>query len=1006
MNNKNNYHITPSLRQGEKYNSYQKKIGKTFNKSSSWVEGFTSQFNPFFQTSNQDKLSKTQLTQQTKNVLNETQTILNDSNSSLSELKQIYQDTLTKYNNLMKEVNGESTNYVTRVGSKNPYLNKVVRFTSGHICYVTNQGVVKYIPTMEVWQGLIDNGCGSYNYIELSIPFLDTYWTPGIPIATNPQLISGTTMTLGQGCGNEGSNVFVNKLVTNPTTSYLGCYNNLQPVTYIQFSPTTMTSTNSVNGYTTNASSIYNNYNETYGPWCAFDGNVNTWWHTLVESGYTYNSTTGVYEGDNSIPYTDSTGTLQTVKGEFLQLNLPSATVLTKYELQGRPGMPERDPNTWYILGDKANGEGWWLVDYQSNVSLNGQLTSFTIPNTTAYGYYIILVTQVGCPTCSSTNDRYCLQIATWNLYTSNASSSNNPAMTQASSDYITYDQCSQYAIENGYTTFGLQNAQSDGTGLCMVSNDATQPQMYGQAYGYPATNLWSSYTNNGVSAVLNNYGSLQVLNSSNAAVYSSPAINANPANYLGCYQDGGTRALPDSVGNYAFNYDLTSCSQAASSGGYQYFGVQAYGWTGGGGQCFLGNDVSQATSYGKASNCQTLSDGTPVGGGWSNAVYSVNPSTGSNYYLILQDDGNMCIYRGTGPTDNQGLIWATNTNGKQQDPNPLYSATKGKTGVNYMVSGDTLNVNEFIGSTDGSMYLMMMPGGDIELNTSTKSSSCSTYSGKNVGGQNSNAVYQIDQPGYKSIMGQVGFIDEDSVLYTYPSTNVKYTNDYTKINNMDSGGNDIPGAAFSNANVDQCKSTCNQNAECAGFVFDNQNNICWPKGSGMYPVGATEIQTGISLYTRNKSPIEPPIGSSDTIKNIDSVQYNSYTKSSSAPPTSTGLANATSYQKQQLSQMQDQLNLLSARITNYTNQFTNESININEQSTNNAAGLNDYLDNMEQTTLDIHNEKRNLSSIDNIEKQVNIQTLQQNYQYMFWTILAGAMILIIINMKKSITPK
>jgi hypothetical protein len=83
-----------------------------------------------------------------------------------------------------------------------------------------------------------------------------------------------------------------------------------------------------------------------------------------------------------------------------------------------------------------------------------------------------------------------------------------------------------------------------------------------------------------------------------------------------------------------------------------------------------------------------------------------------------------------------------------------------------------------------------------------------------------------------------------------------------------------------------------------------------------------------------------------------------------------------------------------------------NESININDQSTKNAAGLNDYLDNMEQTTLDIHTEKRNLSSIDNIEKQVNIQTLQQNYQYMFWTILAGAMILIIINMKKSITPK
>jgi hypothetical protein len=444
----------------------------------------------------------------------------------------------------------------------------------------------------------------------------------------------------------------------------------------------------------------------------------------------------------------------------------------------------------------------------------------------------------------------------------------------------------------------------------------------------------------------------------------------------------------------------------SALSAGYSYFGIQATNWNGDGmSQCYAGNDVTQATSYGKATNC-VIYDDMPGGGGWSNAVYSTNSSTGSNYFLILQDDGNMCIYRGTGPTDNQGLIWSSNTLGKQQDPNPLFSATKGKYGKNYLVSGNTLNVNEFIGSTDGSMYLMMMPGGNLQLNTSTKQSSCSTVSGKNVGGQFSNAVYQIDQQGYKSAIGKVGFVDGDSVLYTYPSTNVKYTNEYNKIDNMNSIENDLPGASFSNANVDQCKSYCNQNAECAGFVFDNQNNICWPKNSGMYPVGPTQIQTGISIYTRNKSAIQVPVGSSDTVANIDSVQYNNYKKSSSNPPTSTGLANATSYQKQQLSQLQDQLNLLSASITNYTNQFTTESTNINQQSTNNAAGLSDYLDNMVQTSVDIHNETRNLTNIGNIERQVNLQTLQHNYQYMFWTILAGATILIIINMRQNFGPQ
>lgn len=48
----------------------------------------------------------------------------------------------------------------------------------------------------------------------------------------------------------------------------------------------------------------------------------------------------------------------------------------------------------------------------------------------------------------------------------------------------------------------------------------------------------------------------------------------------------------------------------------------------------------------GPASNkgllCSTLTHGLPIG----------------NYFAIMQGDGNLCVYRGTGPADNQGLIW------------------------------------------------------------------------------------------------------------------------------------------------------------------------------------------------------------------------------------------------------------------------------------------------------------------------------------------------------------
>lgn len=31
-------------------------------------------------------------------------------------------------------------------------------------------------------------------------------------------------------------------------------------------------------------------------------------------------------------------------------------------------------------------------------------------------------------------------------------------------------------------------------------------------------------------------------------------------------------------------------------------------------------------------------------------------------YFLIMQNDGNLCTYRGTGPSDNQGLVWESNS--------------------------------------------------------------------------------------------------------------------------------------------------------------------------------------------------------------------------------------------------------------------------------------------------------------------------------------------------------
>ncbi|MFF2551146.1 hypothetical protein ACFVUS_09095 [Nocardia sp. NPDC058058] len=42
-------------------------------------------------------------------------------------------------------------------------------------------------------------------------------------------------------------------------------------------------------------------------------------------------------------------------------------------------------------------------------------------------------------------------------------------------------------------------------------------------------------------------------------------------------------------------------------------------------------------------------------------------PQSGSRAFAILQGDGNFCVYRGTGPSNNQGGVWCSGTSGHSQ---------------------------------------------------------------------------------------------------------------------------------------------------------------------------------------------------------------------------------------------------------------------------------------------------------------------------------------------------
>jgi hypothetical protein len=233
---------SPSLNQGKAFNKFQNKITKNLEKRVERVslkEGFQG-------------LQRNGLTMQTQKVIDKN--TYSSQQQALANLKSEYDSTLAEYQTLSNQIENIATNYVNRSSSNNPYLGKVIQLQGGALFYVTNQGVAKQFDNMEIYTAVSGkNGFPPQGqFITVSIPWSSTYNAPGATIPTNPPLITGTPIQIGQSVGNEGANVYVNTMISNPTTSYKGCYaDNASPpstMTFIGGSPPPPNNAAIVNG--------------------------------------------------------------------------------------------------------------------------------------------------------------------------------------------------------------------------------------------------------------------------------------------------------------------------------------------------------------------------------------------------------------------------------------------------------------------------------------------------------------------------------------------------------------------------------------------------------------------------------------------------------------------------------------------------------------------------------------------------------------------------------------
>jgi len=958
---------SPSLNQGNKFDNYQNKIKKNLEKKNkNFFEGFN----------NLDSLDlkANGLTKQTMNAINQNE-ITYQQQQTLNELTQEYQTTLNQYENLLNQISGTTTGYLNRVNPNNPYLGKTVGFTGGQIAYVTAQGVLKYIPSTAIQQSVNI----PTTVTPLNIPWNNSYSAPGVAIPTTPPLVSGTPVQPGQSLGNEGSNVYVDEfLPSDVSPTYMGCYavnstnNNM---TFIGGTPPPPSG--SLQNGNFNQPQIASNSYQYISSNTAVPG----WdfYAVLIN-----NSTAWGYP----MPYPTGpqAACIQAgqVFGQWIQLN--SGTYTLSFSACGRPGY------------SGANTINVYCVISTSATTPQAAPTVYTFtPPTTAWQSYTTTLNI-------STNGNYALGFYGTINNVNNSTAIQNIQLTSTGSTgggTYTYAQCEQAAINGGYQYFALQNVNtSTSTGYCAVSNSQPAVTQYGLSTVPSKLNVvWSSNTSGqtGNTAILSVSGSLQVINSGGQAVFSTPNSNAQPSNYLGCYGDGPNRAMTGFVTGGSQQYSLQQCQQIAQQQGSTYFGLQN-STSGTNAQCFLSSNLAQTIQYGTAGNCTQVSGGSYSGGGWSNAVYNTNLPQ-SNYVLIINNN-SIVIQRGTSPSDNQGQIWSFSFS--QGQANPQYVATNGIYGQNWISQGQTLAAGDWIGSPNGYAVLQMQSNGNLTLSTFQMQLNCQKMADGNTGGGiGANAAYNMGVTAIPGNIGDLAYIDANSELHSYPSTNQTYSSNYNSITGMNSPGNDISGAAFSGT-PQQCETACNENPNCAGYVTNSSGNYCWPKTSGMYPYSQTgQIDSGYNTFVRTMMPQSPPVGVSQNTNSTDTVTYQNYINGG-AISSNYGLSQATSVQQQQLSQLQSQLNMLAQQITTLNNQYGTGVNVLENQAQQNVTGIGEYLTNLIKTNDNISTvTTMNDGNLQNILSDSDIIVLQKNYSYLVWTILAAGTVLITMNITK-----
>ena len=638
------------------------------------------------------------------------------------------------------------------------------------------------------------------------------------------------------------------------------------------------------------------------------------------------------------------------------------------------------------------------------------------------------------------------------------------------------YDDCKLYAMNKGYKYFGLVNANTSTQKVtCVVGNDKAKITSKGVGYVFNEKVLFTTSSKGSLSALITNEGQIVLLSATNGTGKVGARIPSSVAKNC---QQGGTIRLDNATYGGNCNTQTNTITNKVcqirfaniclkwantSSQSPRFPNVPANNVKG-----KLNDILKTGTSKAQYSPITTIISDY-VGKGLSLFTTGVNnsilgdpaPGCGKNFignyycgatskqlnanengsitmdcndvistcqfFLILQDDGNMCIYRGTSPNDKRELIWQSGTAGKQfKRGNPKSIARLGKYGRNYMRVGEYLNATEWIGSTNGSMKLMMNTNGSLVLYTTEAYNSWITLNNGKIASINADftAVYEVSKVGIPGNLGKMGYIDDNGILSEYPDKMIGAGSGYTPFKNINSPSGDLSGMPLMNKTPESCQTACDNNVKCFGYVYDKSFGNCLLKDKNVIQNNKYNTPK-TDFYLRNTKVIGANSSCDIPVVNADSTTWNNYQKSGKSM-TSDSLCSKFAHMgempvlafKKEFEDKKKISDDLAAKISDMNRilQARRDSQHSQTRQNTSADAINNLVYNQTMDTKipkavevsipsamkkepfaninDINSPSQRAKSvqfknIDAIVDDSNLVAIQQNYNYVLWCILA-----------------